>query len=288
MADEDAVDRLYGLAPGEFVPERDALAKTRRAEGRCDEATAVKALAKPTVAAWAVNQAVRSQPRRARDLWSAGDALAGAQEAVVGGRGSGADLRRAAEAERAAVEALVDAARGLLDDRGRDLSEPTLERVRSTLHAAAVDPEAREAVAAGRAERELDPPGLGGFGGALAAAAPARPARGRRVEADDGGTEPAGRPAGGKRKRAPARDDAAEREAAREQAAAEREASAARRERERERRAARRRVEQAQAAHERARRDAAAAAERLEAARDREAQAAAAVDEARVDLDALE
>ncbi|HXS45756.1 MAG TPA: hypothetical protein VN751_14105, partial [Solirubrobacteraceae bacterium] len=69
MADDDAVDRLYGLAPGEFVPERDALAKALRADGRRDEAAAVKALAKPTVAAWAVNQAVRSQPRRARELW---------------------------------------------------------------------------------------------------------------------------------------------------------------------------------------------------------------------------
>jgi len=253
MADDDAVDRLYGLAPGEFAPERDALAKALRADGRREEAAAVKALAKPTVGAWAVNQAIRSQPRRARELWAAADALAAAQAAVVEGRGSGTELRSAADAERAAVEALVDAARGLLDDRGRDLSETTIERVRATLHAAAVDPEARAAVAAGRAERELEPPALGGFG----ALTPPVPARGRSARGDE-------------------REEAGEREAAAE-----------RRRVERERRAASRRVEQAQAVLDRARGQTAKAQERLDAAREQEAEAAAQLDEARAELDAL-
>ena len=64
----DAADDLYGLPLDAFVPERDALAKRLRAEGRRDEAAEVKALRKPSVAAWAVNQAVRSQPRAARAL----------------------------------------------------------------------------------------------------------------------------------------------------------------------------------------------------------------------------
>jgi hypothetical protein len=253
MASDDAVDRLYGLPPGSFVPERDALARALRGDRRRDDAAAVKALAKPTVAAWAVNQVVRSQGRDARALWSAGDALAGAQAAVVAGKGSGSDLRAAAEAERAAVETLVDAARGLLDDRGHGLSETTLERVRSTLHAAAIDPEAREAVAAGRAEHELEPPALGGFAGAAAAPAPARAGK-RRGEAD--------------------RDR-------------EREAAAEARRVERERRALRRRVEQAQAALEKARADAERAQERLDAAREREAEASDVLDEARAALDGL-
>jgi hypothetical protein len=272
MAQDDRVDRLFGLPPGAFVGERDALAKALRAERRREEAAAVKALPKPTVAAWAVNQAVRSQPRDARELWSAGDALAAAQEAVVAGRGSGADLRSAAEAERGAVEALVEAARGLLDDRGRELSETTLERVRATLHAAAVDPQARETVAAGRAERELEPPGLGGFGTA-AAAPPAAP----RARAAD--PEPAP-----KRAKAPAPSKAD----AKAKAAAEREAAAERRRVERDRRAATRRVEQAQAALEKAQEAVASAAARLEDARDREAEASEALDEARAALDALE
>ena len=69
-----------------FVAERDALAKQLRADGRRDEAAAVKALGKPTVAAWAANQAVRSQKKPARDLWKAGDQLSAAHDAVLAGR----------------------------------------------------------------------------------------------------------------------------------------------------------------------------------------------------------
>src|SRR5919109_1255809 len=169
-APDDAIDRLYGLALEEFIPQRDSLAKELRDAGRRGEATAVKSLKKPTVAAWAVNQAVRSQPRAARDLWAAGDALAAAQEGVLSGKGSGADLREAAERERAALDPLVDAARGLLTASGGDLSETTIDRVRSTLQAAAIDADAREDVAAGRAVRERAPRGL--FGGDEAAVAP--------------------------------------------------------------------------------------------------------------------
>src|SRR3954470_19480390 len=83
----DEADDLYGLALDAFVPERDALAKRLRADGRREDAAAVKALRKPSVAAWAVNQAVRSQPKAARDLWQAGDALIEAQDALLAGRG---------------------------------------------------------------------------------------------------------------------------------------------------------------------------------------------------------
>src|SRR5919198_1191787 len=127
---DDAIDRLYGLALEEFIPQRDA-----------------------------------------RDLWAAGDALAAAQEGVLSGKASGAELREAAERERAALDPLVDAARRLLTSSGGDLSETTIDKVRSTLQAAAIDADAREDVAAGRAVREREPRGL--FGGEAAAAVPA-------------------------------------------------------------------------------------------------------------------
>src|ERR671939_1646382 len=107
-------DAPYGLALDAFVPERDALAKRLRADGDRAAADEVKALRKPSVAAWAVNQAVRSQPKAARALWDAGDALIAAQDDLLGGRGDAAGLRAAAEGERAALDALLDAARGLL------------------------------------------------------------------------------------------------------------------------------------------------------------------------------
>jgi hypothetical protein len=234
-APDDAVDRLYGLAREAFVGERDALAKQLRADGRRDEAAAVKALPKPTVAAWAANQAVRSQKRAARELWKAGDALSAAQDAVLAGKGSGAKLREASERERAAVETLVDAARGLLGASGGDLSETTIERVRETLHAGAIDSEAREEVAAGRAVRERSPQGLFGAD-PFAVPAPKRAAK----------TEPAPKPKPEPKAKAKAKassqDAAAERQREREEATERKREEAEARKREREEAAARERA----------------------------------------------
>ena len=73
MADlDDEVDALYGLPLDAFVPERDALAKRLRADKRREEADAVKALRKPSVAAWAANQVLRSQPGQRDALLEAG------------------------------------------------------------------------------------------------------------------------------------------------------------------------------------------------------------------------
>jgi hypothetical protein len=290
-APDDAVDRLYGLPREEFVGERDALAKQLRADGRRDEAAAVKALPKPTVAAWAANQAVRSQKRAARELWKAGDALSAAQDAVLAGKGSGAKLREASERERAAVETLVDAARGLLGASGGDLSEATIERVRETLHAGAIDADARDEVAAGRAVRERSPQGL--FG-ADPFAVPA-PRRGAKAEpAEKAEPEPPKRKA--KAQEAGKPDDAAARRRERQEAAARKreEAEARKREREeaaareRERKAAADRADKAQRAFEQAQERTAKAAQRLEEAQAREREAADVLDAARSELDALE
>jgi hypothetical protein len=292
-APDDAVDRLYGLPREEFVGERDALAKQLRADGRRDDAAAVKALPKPTVAAWAANQAVRSQKRAARELWKAGDELTAAQDAVLAGKGSGANLREASDRERAAVETLVDAARGLLGASGGDLSDATIERVRETLHAGAIDADARDEVAAGRAVRERSPQGLFGAD-PFAVAAPRRPARAEpEPEAEP---RPRTKAKGAKAKAKGAAEPAAERRREREQAAERKreEAEARKREREeaaareRERKAAADRADKAERALERAQERTAEAAERLEKAQARERDAAGALDAARAELDALE
>ncbi|HEV2786273.1 MAG TPA: hypothetical protein VGV67_07800, partial [Solirubrobacteraceae bacterium] len=154
-------DDLYGLPLDQFIPERTALVRALRADKRRDEAAAVAALRKPSVAAWAVNQLVRTQGAAAQELYDAGDALRAAQSDLLAGTGDGRALRAANERERAAVEALVEAARGLLDADGHELSPAVVERVGETLHAAALDEEAREQVRGGRLERELRHVGLG-------------------------------------------------------------------------------------------------------------------------------
>jgi hypothetical protein len=279
-APDDPVDRLYGLPLDAFVGERDGLAKQLRAAGQRDEANAVKALKKPSVAAWAVNQALRTQSKAARELWNAGDALAAAQEAILAGKGSGADLRAATERERAAVEPLVDAARGLLTASGGDLSEVTIERVRQTLHAGAIDPDAREEVASGRAVRERAPQGLFGGGVAEAPAPRARKAEAAPVKRGSKADAPA--------KRDSKADAAAKREAAkreREEAARERKEAAAR---ERARKAAQQRVDKAEKALATAEQRTADAAERLEQARGDERAAAEALADAKAELRGVE
>ena len=130
---------LYGLPLERFTDERNALAKERRNDGRRDEAEEVSKLRKPSIAAWAVNQLVRTQRRDIAALCDAGDALREAQEKLLSGGGDADALRDAVEAVRVAVEQLTDRARGLLSSEGNELSPATLARVSETLNAAALN-----------------------------------------------------------------------------------------------------------------------------------------------------
>jgi hypothetical protein len=261
MAAMDSHD-LYGLPLERFTVERNALAKALRSKGQRDEAARVTGMAKPSVAAWAVNQLVRTQRRDVKALFDAGDALQRAQSELVAGRADSATLRKASESERAAVDALAQKARGLLSSEGREPSPATLERVSDTLHAAALDEDARIRVGDGCLNQELRHVGLGS-GGASRNAEPSRSRGGRRSSA----------------KKEPSRSKAAERQRAERLEAARKVEAGARRELERSsreletaerrrRRAAealqeaeagvgdaRRRAEEASRAHERARRE---------------------------------
>jgi hypothetical protein len=157
-ADKDErVARLYGLAPEEFTPERNALAAELRAEGDGEGAAAVKALRKPTAAAWLVNQLVRAEPDLVEALLGAGGELRQAHRQAASGRGA-AQLRAAAEAERSAIELLLARAPTVI---GRPLSPALVESVRNSLHAASSGDEARELVRTGTLTTELRPVGLG-------------------------------------------------------------------------------------------------------------------------------
>ena len=77
------IDELYGLPLDRFIPERAKLAKELSAAGERDQAVAVAALKKPSAAAWAVNQLVRTQGKALAELFHAGDALRSAQSDVL-------------------------------------------------------------------------------------------------------------------------------------------------------------------------------------------------------------
>ena len=150
---DERADALYALPLDRFTAERDALAKTLKADGDKDAAAEVKRLAKPTQAAWAVNAAIREDPKAAQALVEAARTLADAQQELLGG-GDAAALRAAAARAREAVDALLDAA---------PASGAAVDKVRATLHAATVDPEVLEEVAAGRVLRERAASGFGGL-----------------------------------------------------------------------------------------------------------------------------
>ena len=284
---------LYGLPLDRFIPERTALARALRADKRRDEATAVAALRKPSVAAWAVNQLVRSQGAGVAELYAAGDALRGAQENLLAGSGDGRALRAANERERAAVDALVEAARGLLDSDGHELSATVVERVSDTLHAAALDERAREQVRVGRLERELRHVGLGLGESAFAAPpVPAVAAAAAKAKTKPKPAKPVAKQAETNAQQAAREREAREQAQAAKQGAREREA--ARKAARSAETAARRRVERSQhalrAAKERRERAARAldeADEALAAAQAEAQKAAAELKRARADLERL-
>jgi hypothetical protein len=159
LADAEVGDELFGLPPEEFVAARDELTRRLRREGEAEAAKRVRALRRPPLSAWAVNQLARG-PQGLGELLAAGQRLRAAHQAALAGEGA-AELRAAAKAEREAVAALVLAALELLREAGHPTTETTRDRVAATLHAAAASPEAAELVGGGRLTADLDPSGFG-------------------------------------------------------------------------------------------------------------------------------
>jgi hypothetical protein len=153
-------DELFGLPPEEFVAARDELARRLRREGDAAAAKQVKALRRPPLSAWAVNQLARGRGPGLEELLAAGERLRAAHQAALAGEGA-AELRAAAKAERESVAGLVRAAMELLGEAGHATTDATRDRVAATLHAAAASPDAADLVRHGRLVADLDPSGFG-------------------------------------------------------------------------------------------------------------------------------
>ena len=167
MSDGTAVAILYALPPEEFTAARDAAAKQARDDGDRAAAKALKALRRPSVAAWLVNRLAAEQADLLEQLLALGPALAAAQSG-----GQAEELRALGRQRRELVEAVADAA-----GTGRPVSSAVREEVVSTLEAALADPSSAEAVRSGRLVRGLSYAGFGGvdLSGAVAAAPADRP-----------------------------------------------------------------------------------------------------------------
>jgi hypothetical protein len=227
---DDVAGRLYGLPLEEFTRERDAAARELRKAKERDAAAVVAKLPKPSQGAWAANTLARERRDLVDALLEAGDELRAAQEGAVTGRGAGA-LREAAATERAAVDALVEAAKALRPG-GRKPTAQTLDRLRTTLHAAATDDDVRAALDQGRVVE--DAAGSGAWGLVEGGDVPALPPKPRRA------------------KPKPKQDAAAEREREREERERRQQLEAELREARAERRSRERELERAERAAERA------------------------------------
>ena len=158
---------LYGLDPGEFVAARSDAEKRARAAGDRELAARLKALPKPTAAAWIANQLVRQHP----------EGIAGLRELGAGLREATATLERdqlksLSQQQNRVIQALVAQGRALAKAAGHAMSETTERGLDATLRAALADEDLADQLASGQLATALEHVG---FAGTIDAGAP-RPA----------------------------------------------------------------------------------------------------------------
>ncbi len=158
---DDAV-ALFREVPERFITARDELVARLRDEGRSTEAASVKALRKPTVVAWALDQLVVRDGEGLHALLDAGAEVRAAQQAALSSKRGAADrLRAAGAARKAAVADLAAVSIAALEEAGRGAGTH-FDAIVQALEMCSIDPDAGAALAAGTLER---PPAAGaGFG----------------------------------------------------------------------------------------------------------------------------
>src|SRR3954469_19921593 len=152
----DEIDQLFALPLDEFTVARNALAKRLKQQGDADAAETVRALPKPSVATWAVNQLARRDPDAVRSLLNVAARLRSAQERSLRGERAADELRAAQTEERELVRKLTHGASDLLREAGRPATGVTLDRVSSTLRAAALGEPGRTLLREGRLTGEVE------------------------------------------------------------------------------------------------------------------------------------
>lgn len=151
-----AVARVYGAAPGEFVALRTALVAQAKAEGDKDAAAEIGALRKPSVAAWVINQVVRREGEVIDALRDLGARLRHAQSTLDAAGLAG--MR--AERDRALAD-LVQTAAAVSESEGSALTTAVRSEVRDTAIAALADAAAEEVAWSGSLTRALHYSGFG-------------------------------------------------------------------------------------------------------------------------------
>ena len=152
------VDALFQVPLAEFTASRNALAARLKKSGRTELADQVKALPKPSVPAWTVNQ-IYWRKRDAFDrLIATGERFRKAQASQLAGKS--ADIRGPLEARRAALSELAKIAAATLKQAGSTPTPDTMRRITTTLEALSTYGSLPEAPPAGRLTDDVEPPGF--------------------------------------------------------------------------------------------------------------------------------
>lgn len=128
------VFELFAFPPSEFTAARNALAATLKKEGDAARSKEIKALARPTPSAWAVNALFRTQGDAFNALLAVGADLRKFASASLRGEG-GVELRAAQRTQSERVAALKEQGVALLVASGQPATAATLERLGRSLQA---------------------------------------------------------------------------------------------------------------------------------------------------------
>lgn len=162
----EEAEALYGLALGEFTSRRDERVKALKADDR-ELSDAVKALKKPSLAAWVLNLLVRREPDQVGQLVSVGAALREAAESLDAGQ-----LRALTAQRRQLTAAVTTVARRHALAEGQKVTESVAEEVEGTLTAAMVSAAAAGALQSGLLVRAFSTTGVDDLDAAAFVAVP--------------------------------------------------------------------------------------------------------------------
>src|SRR5216684_7442191 len=156
---DDDIDALFKLPLTEFIDARKALATRLKKGGLGSEAEGVKALAKPSISAWTVNQLYWRHNEAFDELIATSQRFRKAQvtEKMV-------NMREALDARREALSHLSDLATEALRDAAHNPSLDTLRRIATTLEALSAYTSLSDGPSLGRLTEDIDPPGFDSLG----------------------------------------------------------------------------------------------------------------------------
>ena len=156
---DDDIDALFKLPLTDFISARKALAARLKKNGLGSEAEGVKALAKPSISAWTVNQLYWRHREAFDELIATGQRFHKAQVT-----GKMVNMREALDARREALSHLSDLATEVLRDADHNPSLDTLRRIGTTLEALSVTTSISDRPTLGRLTHDIDPPGFDSLG----------------------------------------------------------------------------------------------------------------------------